>query len=94
MPSKPLWKIPRPEDAIRQARAQQELLEHQRRDRADTAARRKALAREEAARLREAETRKRAEERRIWLETHRIPTKDELAALLDEFPNLKGKIAS
>ncbi len=102
MPSRRLWRIPDPEQAARVAQARHEVSERAQKDRAQTLATRKALAREEAARLREAETNRRIRERAEWAKTHPAPSREELARLLAEmaddprFPNLrhlKGKIS-
>jgi hypothetical protein len=101
MPSRTLWRIPDPEDAARRALATHEVLERQRKARADTLAQRRARAREDAARIRQAETEKRVRERDEWRAAHPAPSREDLARLLDEmaddprFPNLrclKGKV--
>lgn len=89
MPSRPLWHIPDPEEAVRQAMARHELAERHKRDRATEARARKRRARVEEQLLRERETRLRAKKRAEWLATHQPPTADELAALMREkAPNL------
>ncbi len=92
MSSRPLWHIPDPADAIREAQARHEFEERQRRDRVTAAADRKAKQRREKVLLAETETRRRAQERREWFAAHEPPTSEELEKLLGEFPNLKGKI--
>lgn len=93
MPSRPLWNIPDPADAARNAKARHQVAETQKRDRVKAAADRKAKRQREAVLIRENETKRRAEERRQWLAAHTAPTREELAALLEEFPNLKGKLS-
>jgi hypothetical protein len=94
MPSRPLWQIPDPVNLLRQAAARWEVAEAQRRDREARAADRKNRKRREAIRAMQAETERRAEERRLWNQTHTAPTREELAALLEDgpFPSLRERL--